>query len=63
MAGAQLAAVPNTYDQPRQDQRQKVVSFNIAPAWQHTLGAQALIERQCVSFAAIGSITIQPRSV
>jgi hypothetical protein len=35
--------VPNTYDQSRQDQRQKVVSFNIAPGYQHTLDARTLI--------------------
>jgi len=35
--------VPDTYDQPNQDQRQKVVSFNIAPGYQHTFGAHALL--------------------
>ena len=35
--------VPNTYDQPRQDQRQKVVSFNIAPGYQHTIDAKTLL--------------------
>ena len=35
--------VPNTYDQPRQDQKQKVVSFNIAPGYQHTLDARTLL--------------------
>ncbi|HXA49688.1 MAG TPA: hypothetical protein VNV86_05270, partial [Candidatus Acidoferrum sp.] len=35
--------VPNTYDQARQDQRQKVVSFNIAPGYQHTLDARTLV--------------------
>lgn len=35
--------VPNTYDQPRQDQRQKVVSFNIAPGYQRTIDARTLI--------------------
>ncbi len=34
--------VPNTYDQPNQDQRQKVVTFNIAPGYQHTFGASTL---------------------
>ncbi|HEY1338294.1 MAG TPA: TonB-dependent receptor [Bryobacteraceae bacterium] len=34
---------PNTYDQPDQDQRQKVVSFNIAPGYQHTFGASTLL--------------------
>ena len=35
--------VPNTYDQARQDQKQKVVSFNIAPGYQHTLDARTLV--------------------
>ncbi len=35
--------VPNTYDQPNQDQRQRVVSFNIAPGYQHTYGANTLL--------------------
>jgi outer membrane cobalamin receptor len=35
--------VPNTYDQARQDQKQKVVSFNIAPGFQRTLDANTLI--------------------
>jgi Carboxypeptidase regulatory-like domain len=35
--------VPNTYDQPNQDQRQQVVSFNIAPGYQHTFGASMLL--------------------
>lgn len=35
--------VPNNYDQPEQDQRQKVVSFNIAPGYQRTFGAATLL--------------------
>ncbi|HKE25472.1 MAG TPA: TonB-dependent receptor [Bryobacteraceae bacterium] len=35
--------IPNTYDQPNQDQRQRVLSFNIAPGYQHTFGAKTLI--------------------
>ncbi len=35
--------IPNTYDQPGQDQRQKVDSFNIAPGYQHTFGASTLL--------------------
>jgi len=35
--------IPNTYDQPEQDQRQKVVSFNIAPGYQRTFGASTLL--------------------
>ena len=35
--------VPNTYDQPDQDQKQKVVSFNIAPGYQHTFGSSTLL--------------------
>ncbi len=34
--------VPNTYDQPLQDQRQKVVSFNFAPGYQRTIDARTL---------------------
>ena len=35
--------IPNTYDAPSQDQRQKVTSFNIAPGYQHTFGATTLL--------------------
>ncbi len=35
--------IPNTYDQPNQDQRQRVLSFNIAPGYQHTYGANTLL--------------------
>ena len=35
--------IPNTYDQPGQDQRQRVLSFNIAPGYQHTYGANTLL--------------------
>ena len=35
--------VPNTYDQAGQDQRQRVLSFNIAPGYQHTFNARTLL--------------------
>ncbi len=35
--------IPNTYDQPNQDQRQKVTTFNMAPGYQHTFGAAAVL--------------------
>lgn len=35
--------IPTTYDQPGQDQRQKVVTFNIAPGYQHTFGSSTLL--------------------
>jgi hypothetical protein len=35
--------IPNTYDQPNQDQRQRVLSFNIAPGYQHTFGSTVLL--------------------
>jgi hypothetical protein len=35
--------IPNTYDQPNQGQRQKVVSFNIAPGFQHTVSSHTLV--------------------
>jgi hypothetical protein len=35
--------VPNTYDQPGQDQRQRVLSFNVAPGYQHTFNAKTLL--------------------
>jgi hypothetical protein len=34
--------IPNSYDEPNQDQRQRVVSFNIAPGYQHTFGTSTL---------------------
>jgi hypothetical protein len=43
MAARNWFQVPNTYDQPSQDQRQKVVSFNIAPGYQHTLDSRTLL--------------------
>ncbi|HWB85581.1 MAG TPA: TonB-dependent receptor [Bryobacteraceae bacterium] len=35
--------VPNTYDQLSQDQRQRVMTYNLAPSYQHTFGAGALL--------------------
>jgi hypothetical protein len=35
--------IPDTYDQPGQDQRQKVDTFNIAPGYQHTFSSNALL--------------------
>ncbi len=35
--------IPNTYDQPRQDQKQRVVSFNLAPGYQRTIDSKTLI--------------------
>jgi len=35
--------IPNTYDQPGQDQKQKVDSFNIAPGYQRTYGSRTLL--------------------
>ena len=35
--------VPITYDQPGQDQKQRVMSFNIAPGYQHTFSASTLL--------------------
>ncbi|MDQ6759233.1 MAG: TonB-dependent receptor [Acidobacteriota bacterium] len=35
--------VPNNYDQPLQDQKQKVVSFNVAPGYQHTIDGRTLV--------------------
>jgi hypothetical protein len=43
LAARNWLQVPNTYDQPRQDQRQKVVSFNLAPGFQRTIDAQTLV--------------------
>lgn len=34
--------VPNTYDQPDQDQRQRVMTWNIAPGFQRAFNAQTL---------------------
>ncbi len=35
--------IPNTYDQPNQDQRQKISTFNFASGYQHTFGARAVL--------------------
>jgi len=34
--------VPNSYDQLSQDQRQRVLTWNVAPGYQHTVGPNAL---------------------
>jgi hypothetical protein len=34
---------PNSLDQPTQDQRQRVVTFNIAPGYQHTFNPRTLL--------------------
>jgi hypothetical protein len=35
--------VPNTYDQPDQDQRQRVLTYNVAPGYQRTFNAHTLL--------------------
>jgi hypothetical protein len=35
--------IPNTYDQPQQDQRQKAATFNIAPGYQRILSEKAVL--------------------
>jgi Carboxypeptidase regulatory-like domain len=35
--------IPNSLDQPTQDQRQKIVTFNFAPGYQHTFNARTLL--------------------
>ncbi len=35
--------IPNTYDQPEQDQRQLARTFNIAPGWVHTFGSNVVV--------------------
>ena len=35
--------VPNSFDQLSQDQRQRVMTWNIAPGYQHTFGPKALL--------------------
>ena len=35
--------IPNSYDQLAQDQRQRVLTWNIAPGYQHTLNAHTLM--------------------
>src|ERR1700751_5918431 len=35
--------IPNTYDQPLQDQKQKVFSYNVAPGYQRTINARTLL--------------------
>ncbi len=35
--------IPDTYDQLGQDQRQKISTFNLAPGYQHTFGAKAVL--------------------
>ena len=42
LAARNWMQIPNTYDQPFQDQRQKVISFNIAPSYERTLRPDAI---------------------
>lgn len=42
MAARTWMQVPNTYDQAQQDQRQKVISFNVAPGLEHSFDARTL---------------------
>ena len=35
--------VPNDYDQLRQDQKQRVLTWNVAPSYQHTFGSSTLL--------------------
>jgi len=35
--------IPNTYDQPGQDQRQKVITYNLGASYQRSFGANALL--------------------
>ena len=35
--------IPNTFDQSTQDQRQKAVTFNLAPGYQHTFSTSTLL--------------------
>jgi len=35
--------IPNSYDQLRQDQRQRVLTWSVAPGYQHTFGAHTLL--------------------
>jgi hypothetical protein len=35
--------VPNSYDQLLQDQKQRVLTWNVAPAYQHTFGSSTLL--------------------
>src|SRR5260370_33240366 len=43
MASRNWLQIPNTYAQTLQDQRQKVVSFNIAPAYQRAIYSNRLL--------------------
>jgi len=43
LAARNWMQIPNTYDQAGQDQREKVVSFNIAPGYQHVFDAKTLV--------------------
>ena len=61
MAARNWMQVPNTYDQPLQDQKQKVVSFNIAPGYQHTIDARTLRQRQRVLPPRSRRLLSQPR--
>jgi hypothetical protein len=43
MAARNWFQIPNTYDQLSQDQRQKVITFDVAPGYQHTFSPTTLL--------------------
>jgi hypothetical protein len=43
LAARNWMQIPNTYDQPLQDQKQKVFSYNVAPGYQRTINARTLL--------------------
>ena len=55
--------VPNSYDQLSQDQKQRVLTWNVAPGYQHTFGSQHVAHDQSVRAPRSSELLRQPRSV
>ncbi len=54
--------VPNSYDQLSQDQKQRVLTWNVAPGYQHTFGSATLLTVNPFSPARSSELLRQPRS-
>ena len=55
--------IPNTYDQPGQDQRQKISTFNFAPGYQHIFSANTLLDGQSLLSARPRELLSEPADI
>ena len=55
--------VPNSFDQLSQDQRQRVMTWNVAPGYQHTFGPENASDRESLCAPRPGELLRQQRSL